>query len=804
MAWSWKNIAIALMVVVGVLLVVTGLLFYQIYKRAGQDIPNPFDFIPKDGLGGKTSQPERELFNDSMELPKSVENKTQQEVGRESGVRGTEFQRVPIEWVDDVFVQPLPEHASPVRLRLPVELDEIVLTGESGFQGFGAHINDRIEGVEVVSFRLKPGTKIKNMADGSVVEAVYEDSYRGCQIQIDYGNNLQGRHHFLKECLVEKGQEVKAGDILGEGNTIGDSEPSFEFLLADGNRNDGVRSEFHHGQAVSMFDYLNERDQNDFIGFYKQKIITPYIAKGENTQGVFLWEPYLTNPMLLHEEHPGQLAGEWLSTQKWEAGGYPDILAFLDVENQYWTGRYMRAIDVYNANYVMRGNWKVTGNKVLIEGVYGTYYGIFEVDESGELAKLKFEYSEQGYPQSFSDNAVVYVERKPICMYDQGIELGAFNYGLPIDVENKSGEGKTTIQSGNGIPVEWVDDVLTQPLHPSASKTRLHLPALPQDLMPAGSQIVGYGAHAGQHIEGLDHTWIPVRKGVHAKSMGDGTVIGIEEHSMNPPEYMVNIDFGGGLYCVYAEMYEIFVEKGDKLKYLDPIGKTNTMGGFDDIGEIEIYCEDENIVGGLVSSNGHGYTSVSVFDYLTPEDKKVIEDLYTEKVLDPYLATGVVPGEHWNPIEPYLTNKIIIHEPYMVEGEWYLVDHEWTGEPFTLLTIIKSENKYYTGNKYIFSAEDHHHSITNQGAGTYEVTYTGKGRGTLKLDLRDWDANQYALFEITEDAGTDIQGIKRAQMKFELDNDPVHTFSDKALTYQARGNYNPRYEAYKKGFLKMQ
>jgi len=168
-------------------------------------------------------------------------------------------------WQENSLVQSLPSHASKTRLSFPVPFDGILLGSEYHFQCFGAHVGDRSEGVEVVALTIQPGTIIKNLADGTVVNVIKGSSYMGCQVQIDYEDGLSGRHHFLKDCLVEKGQKIKAGHPLGEGNAIGNFPPTVEFLLKDENRNDGARSEFGPGSAVSMFDYLKPADQQEFI-----------------------------------------------------------------------------------------------------------------------------------------------------------------------------------------------------------------------------------------------------------------------------------------------------------------------------------------------------------------------------------------------------------------------------------------------------------------------------------------------------------------------------------------------------------
>jgi len=249
----------------------------------------------------------------------------------------------------------------------------------------------------------------------------------GYQVEIDYDDGLSGRHHFLRTCLVKKGEEIKRGQSIGEGNYIGDMPPTVEFLLKDRNRTDGARSEFGEGAAVSMFDYLTKEDQEKFIALYEEKILQPYIAQNKNAGGVTLWEPFLTNKVLIHKGNRGKLTGEWLLTEKWGKDDRPDIISFLDVDHKYYTGTYMRAINAYDYNAVLLGHWEVDYDKgqVKITGEQGIFHCIFEIDESEDLATLKFEYQRESYPTTFSPRANLYVERKPVNMYHQAREMGA-------------------------------------------------------------------------------------------------------------------------------------------------------------------------------------------------------------------------------------------------------------------------------------------------------------------------------------------------------------------------------------------
>lgn len=55
----------------------------------------------------------------------------------------------------------------------------------------------------------------------------------------------------------------------------------------------------------------------------------------------------------------------------------------------------------------------------------GIIRGIFELDESGPRAKFKTEYKLGGtYPDSFSENALIYIERQPIGIRQDAVNLG--------------------------------------------------------------------------------------------------------------------------------------------------------------------------------------------------------------------------------------------------------------------------------------------------------------------------------------------------------------------------------------------
>lgn len=66
------------------------------------------------------------------------------------------------------------------------------------------------------------GTPIKVMANGVVTNASYSGSY-GKLIKVDHGNGVETWYAHTSKMYVKKGQEVKAGDIIAEVGSTGNS-----------------------------------------------------------------------------------------------------------------------------------------------------------------------------------------------------------------------------------------------------------------------------------------------------------------------------------------------------------------------------------------------------------------------------------------------------------------------------------------------------------------------------------------------------------------------------------------------------
>ncbi len=341
----------------------------------------------------------------------------------------------PLTWVPNAIVQPVPPGASRVRLQLPVPIDKIVfgdLAHGSGFTPFGHHGGGHPEGFDHVGIPVEPGTPIGSWADGEVTLVKPAVDPGEFVIVISYGDGLWGRHGEVRTPLVKVGDKVKAGEPVGFGMTYVAGTESGEFFLMDNHRTDGVQE---NGVHVSPFDYLREDVLEQFTSAYKAKVLDPYISKGLSFSALTPWEPYLTNPLLIHEQHQGTLVGEWYLKAPWEIGGYPDVMVLKDADTPYYKENRVSALDSTHGEQVeglssLMGSWEADYQKhqIRIETDRTTFYGLFELDETGPRATLKIEYREGSYPTGFSDQAATYVERRPLMRVQDAAEMGVLPF----------------------------------------------------------------------------------------------------------------------------------------------------------------------------------------------------------------------------------------------------------------------------------------------------------------------------------------------------------------------------------------
>lgn len=330
----------------------------------------------------------------------------------------------------------LPSDASPLRISLPFEINEVFYDNHTGIGGFGLHSGGHIEGLDHVWIELKPGTLVRSWADG-IVRHVGSTGSAETHIRIDHGQNLISIHMEVEKSLVKVGDKIIKGQIIAHGGQYTSYQSSAELSFIDTGRSDGVEA-YPGGSYVSPFDYLNEADKKKLVDAYKKYVLEPYIQNGTITSwGFGPYQPYLTNRIFLHKGNKGKLTGEWyLFSSKWNSYFPNDLITFIEAgESPYYKKNYMMALEDHSvmaqAHDIRIGTFDVDYNKKRVKmtdkdsGI--DYYGIFEINESGKRAKLKIEYQKNDYPTKFTSNAITYIERSNLSRREDAFQMGLRN-----------------------------------------------------------------------------------------------------------------------------------------------------------------------------------------------------------------------------------------------------------------------------------------------------------------------------------------------------------------------------------------
>ncbi len=317
----------------------------------------------------------------------------------------------------------------------------------------------------------------------------------------------------------------------------------------------------------------------------------------------------------------------------------------------------------------------------------------------------------------------------------------------------------------------------------TASSVRLSLPAsITEFLFNEHGGIGGYGLHSGGHPEGLDHTWIELKPGTPVKSWADGTVQQVQ-YNGNPPdgEYHIYIDYGQNLMGIHMEVMTPYVEKGQEVKNGQEVGLG--MSFSPDQSSAEMSLVDFGRTDGVRAWGGGSY--VSVFDYLKNEDKQLLVTIYRERVIDTWMRDGTrVWG--FEPSEPYLTNRLLIHEEGRLNGSWYLTSHKWEeGGPKDIFSFVEADHPYFKGN--VFRAIDDTGDFGFKGE--FEVDYLA---GQIKM-ISD-SSIEYGIFDIDESGERPTLTLQYQEGSY-----PV-SFTD-PLVYTLRSNIPRREDAVRLGSL---
>lgn len=328
-------------------------------------------------------------------------------------------------------------------------------------------------------------------------------------------------------------------------------------------------------------------------------------------------------------------------------------------------------------------------------------------------------------------------------------------------------------------------DNLTYTLPDGASPVRLSLPASISDIFAGPKNgLVGFGLHAGGHLEGLDHVWIELKAGVPVRSWADGRVTDVRK---NGDEYHIGIDYGRNLIGVHMEILKPYVKKGQHVKRGQKVGLGMSYDPSQSSAEFQLI--DKGRADGVDLS--WGGTAVSPYDYLRASEKQKLVAAYKKYVLAPYRSGGT-GSTLLQPYEPMLTNRIDLTKRAKgkIEGVWYSLK-KWTfGYPNDILTFLAARNPYYRGNR-VFAADDVSEGDISAWSidGTYAVDYARH-----RIRIVNGDGTEYlGLFKIEP-----WKRRERLTIEYQTGAYPT-SFTARALRYASRTNVPRRSDAVKLG-----
>lgn len=327
-------------------------------------------------------------------------------------------------------------------------------------------------------------------------------------------------------------------------------------------------------------------------------------------------------------------------------------------------------------------------------------------------------------------------------------------------------------------PVTWENQVFTQDVPAWGSPKRLSLPVAVGDIVFGESGGLGaFGAHQGQHVEGLNHVWIPIKSGTTINSWADGEVTKIEDMGDRGTgdgrhEYFITIEYGLGLVGKHLDVDTPLVTVGDKILAGDPVA----MGPSAEFLLIDTYRTD-----GERTSTNTG-SPVSPFDYLNDEAKAELIEKHKAEVVEPFFKNGLSAGNS-RPWEPYLTNKMLFHEDFKntFVGEWILVSKNWNAvDPlyYDVLTIFDVTNDY--GHFQKAEMTDHDWTLSGNKNHTEASWIAEDGPNRVIFSLK-FGGTYYGLYLIDE-----TEERAKLTIEWQLNSYPI-AITPNAAVYRERG-----------------
>ncbi len=314
-------------------------------------------------------------------------------------------------------------------ISLPVDLDSLATDSpELGPIGtWGYHGGGHPEGFDHTAFKFHDTSPVYAPDDG-VVESVEYVGSDDIRIVIFHNYTMASWFDHLGQLLVAKDDYVTKGQVIGYSRSYA-SYSMVDWGLVDFNNKTGPMFPWFstdpetEGSFVPPFSYLSESERLQVEQIFNDSMLQPFLD-GIDVPRMSKAEHRLVNPVFPVREGEDDIAGVWVYSGLWDAGGPPEILTFIHADTQYF-GRVQHAVyyqrtasggsETWEAEYDI--DTSVTPHRIRLRftrfdpNFPQTIYGIYEVYTSDSRPHLRIEFSNETYPTTFSDSAVKYFIR---------------------------------------------------------------------------------------------------------------------------------------------------------------------------------------------------------------------------------------------------------------------------------------------------------------------------------------------------------------------------------------------------------
>lgn len=155
----------------------------------------------------------------------------------------------------DEIITTLPSNASTVRLNLPTNISNLMISSKTGLGGLGVETDDP-KVYDFVWMDIKQGSEINSLTSGTVTK-IDRKSLSEYEITINSSYGLWIKYRAIKDPKVKESDIVREGQAIGLGlNGSQENSNLLAFSVADENLTEGEKSDFSNGIIVKPLDYL--------------------------------------------------------------------------------------------------------------------------------------------------------------------------------------------------------------------------------------------------------------------------------------------------------------------------------------------------------------------------------------------------------------------------------------------------------------------------------------------------------------------------------------------------------------------